>query len=194
MSRRRIRLTLTLIALGVMGLVGWCALASAQPDRDCTAKPDLRVKVGNQLFAVPQAYLPHILDYRGDLIGLPKRICQRPGDRAIEASQFFIRGFDPYIRHDARTRPIAGVQVEVFSRVSLPDRAWPEEALVQCSGPALHSVRGVEYRRSCQSAYFKFSEEILLNYKFYEGQYAASTWKDLDVGVREFIRSLLIDF
>lgn len=135
----------TVVGVAALALAGWVAFPSAQPDPLCTADPDLRVKIGSQLFVVPRVYLPHILDYEGNLVGLPKSICQRPEDPPIEAAQFFIRGFDPYIEQDAHTRAISGVQVELFSRRALADRSWPEQAFVQCSNTGSLAIPAASY-------------------------------------------------
>lgn len=175
-----------------MALAGWIVWPSSPPDPACTADSNLRVEVGGQLFSVPRGYLPGIFDYKGKLVGSATSICQRPKDPAIEAGQFFIPAYDPYIKRDALTAFIQGVQVEIISGSAVGDRAWPEQAFVECSGPELFSASGIKYGRSCQSGYFTFSEAILLNYKFYDAQYPALTWRDLDASVRHFVRALAL--
>jgi hypothetical protein len=127
MLRQRIRLIPTLIALGVIGLVGWCALPSAQLDPDCSAEPNLRVRVGDQPFAVPRGYVPSIyVQAASGLKLMPHPICQRPDDPPIEAKAFLIDpGRQPYFAKDARTRPIWRVQLEVRDR-QLPHRKPPD--------------------------------------------------------------------
>jgi hypothetical protein len=124
---RRVRIFPTLMGLATVAFMGWCAGPSPPPDPACTADPELRVNLGDRLFAVPRDYLPSIyVDTGSGLSLLASPICQRP-DSPIETKAFSIEpGRQPYFEEDARTRPIWRVQVYVRDRV-LPHRA-PRDA------------------------------------------------------------------
>ena len=243
---RSIRSIPTVVGVAALALAGWLAFPSAQPDPLCTADPELRVRVGDQLFAVPRDYLPNLYVDTGSGPSLLQRpICQRPEDPPIDVARFSLHvGEQPGFREDAFARPIWDVNVETLSRhaIARDQREVYERALrnieshgvrlddlplkhgfmafdslargkhiyiaapdtitsldehpfvMECLLPPLRSPdKDVYFGRSCRSPYYRYSEEIIVHYQFYDGQYPIATWKDLDGSVRKFVRAMEIE-
>jgi hypothetical protein len=115
------RSILTAVGVAAPAFAGWPAFPSAQPDPLCTAAPELRLRVGDTLFAVPRDYLPNVyVDTGSGPSLLQGPICQRPEDPPIDVARFSVHvGEHPGFREDAFARSIWDVNVEILSRQAI---------------------------------------------------------------------------
>jgi len=61
--------------------------------------------------------------------------------------------------------------------------------------PSVYSGRAPEriyYGRSCSTTYYTVNEDLVVRYKFYDGEHPVETWHSFDASVRAFVRSLVV--
>lgn len=129
------------------GLIAWPVVASAGSDPDCTADPNLRIKIGDALLSVPRRYAPNIFVPKGKYVGHAKDICQRPDDPAIESRGITIRpGTDRLIElePDSITEPVWHVQIRIrkhLARFRTPEKAYEDVVdLIESNGRRLTAL------------------------------------------------------
>lgn len=129
---------LSAFAFLLVSVAMWPGTPVVDSDPECTAIPNLRIKVGEALLSVPRRYAPSIYSPEGKIVGHAMDICQRPGDPAIEAKGITKQpGFDrrSELEPDSITGPVWHVQIEI--RRYLPSFRTSQESYD-------HAVRFIE--------------------------------------------------
>jgi len=79
---------------------------------------------------------------------------------------------------------------------ALPETAEsldPAPLVVQCAAEEISLPGGrLNYGRSCSTASYSLNDDLVVRYRFYEGQHPIETWRELDAAVRAFVRSLIV--
>lgn len=90
-----------------------------ESDPNCILGPNLRIKVGSTVLAVPRRLAPTVFDLEGHSVGDTRTLCQRPDQPAIDAKSVTLQPGKNWV--------LPGVQIEIVSRLNsfaAPERAY----------------------------------------------------------------------